>query len=191
MPTYVRAYVPGGTFFFTLVTYRRQPLLEQPAARRALHDATQSVRTVRPFHTDAIVLLPDHLHALWTLPPEDADFSTRWRLIKHLTTRQLMQHMTIDAEQSASRRKKQEQPIWQRRFWEHTVRDEEEFAALCDYIHYNPVKHGHARCPHAWPYSSFRRFVHARRYPLDWLCTCTGARPVEPVFAVADEIIGE
>ena len=191
MPIYIRAYVPGGTFFFTLVTYQRQPLLVQLLVRHLLRDAIRSVRTERPFHIDAFVLLPDHLHTLWTLPAGDADFSTRWRLIKHATTRQLMQHITVEIAQSASRCKKQEQPVWQRRFWEHAVRSEEEFSALCDYIHYNPVKHGYARCPHAWPYSSFRRFVHAQRYPLNWLCTCMGAPRVEPTFAIADDITGE
>ncbi len=94
-------------------------------------------------------------------------------------------------EQSVSRQKKHERPVWQRRFWEHTVRNEDEVAALCDYIHYNPVKHGYARCLHAWPYSSFHRFVHAKLYPQDWLCICKGGRRVEPDFGVDDDIVGE
>ncbi len=191
MPTYTRAYIPGGAFFFTLVTYRRQPILGQSVARTALRNAIEDVRAVRPFHIDALVLLPDHLHTIWTLPSEDADFSTHWRLIKYRTTRELAQLVTMDTLQSTSRQKKQERPVWQRRFWEHAVRDEDEFSALCDYIHYNPVKHGHARCPHAWPYSSFRRFVQARRYPLAWLCTCNGANPVEPAIDIGEDLIGE
>lgn len=94
-------------------------------------------------------------------------------------------------EQSVSRQKKHERPVWQRRFWEHTVRNEDELAALCDYIHYNPVKHGYARCPHSWPHSSFHRFVRAKLYPQDWLCVCAGVRRIEPDFGVDDDIVGE
>ncbi len=190
MPTYVRAHVPGGTFFFTLVTYQRLPILAHPLARRALRNAIRRVRTERPFHIDAIVLLPDHLHTLWTLPDGDADFSTRWRLIKHWTTQQLTLQM-VTLEQSASRQKKQERPIWQRRFWEHTVRNEDEFAALCDYIHYNQVKHGYVSCPHGWPYSSFWRSIKAGHYSWDWQCTCTGDESVKPLRDLTDDIVGE
>lgn len=191
MPSYIRAYVPGGTFFFTLVTYRRGPLLAQAAARQALRQAIRQVRSGRPFTIDAVAVMPDHLHMLWTLPPGDADFSTRWRLIKHLTTRELGRSgPDPSAEQSPSRQKKHERPVWQRRFWEHAVRGEDEFARLCDYIHYNPVKHGYARCPHAWSQSSFHRFVRARRYPSDWLCVCRGGRHREPYFGV-DDLVGE
>ena len=93
--------------------------------------------------------------------------------------------------QSLSRQKKYERPVWQRRFWEHVVRDESEFVRLCDYIHYNPVKHGYARCPHAWSYSSFHRFVQANLYSLDWLCVCKGARHKAPDFGLDDDIVGE
>ncbi len=202
MPTYIRAYIPGGTFFFTPVTYRRHPLFRQPAARRALREAIQHVRADRPFTIHAFALMPDHLHMVWTLPPGDADFSTRWRLIKHFTTRHLGRVGLLgsrrvghdppyNAEQSPSRQKKHERPVWQRRFWEHVVRDEGEFPRLCDYIHYNPVKHGYARCPHAWPYSSFRRFVHAKLYPADWCCMCKGPLPSKPDFSDIDDISGE
>ncbi|MBI3246287.1 MAG: transposase [Deltaproteobacteria bacterium] len=194
MPTYIRAYVLGGTFFFTPVTYQRYPLFRHSIARRALREAIQYVCAGRPFTIHAFVLMPDHLHMVWTLPPGDADFSTRWRLIKHFTTRHLSRvglAPSYTVKQSPSRLKKHERPIWQRRFWEHVVRDEKEFATLCDYIHYNPVKHGYARCPHAWSYSSFHRFVQTKLYPQDWLCVCKGIRHRTPGFGLGDDIVGE
>ena len=137
--------------------------------------------------------MPDHLHMLWTLPPGDTDFSTRVRLIKHFTTRATRRvgQDPPDIKQSASRQKKGERPVWQRRFWEHVVRDEDEFARLCDYVHYNPIKHGYSRCPHTWPYSSFHRFVRAQLYPPDWLCSCRGAHHRAPDFGIAEDIMGE
>ena len=191
MPNYTRSFTPGGTFFFTLVTYRRQPFLDQAMVRHALREAIQTVRLRRPFIIDASVLLPDHLHMIWTLPPGDTDFSTRWRLIKEKTTRQLTLHGLKNLPAAASRQKKKERTIWQRRFWEHTVRDEDELSAFCDYIHYNPVKHGQAQCPHAWPYSSFHRFVEGKLYSSDWLCCCR--EPVRKVmsFDMIREVVGE
>ncbi len=189
MPTYMRAFVPGGTFFFTVVTHQRKPILTEPRVRRALRQSLKRTRDERPFRIDAIVLLPDHLHTLWTLPDDDADFSTRWRLIKYGVSRGV--GANVDVQPSESRRSKGEQGVWQRRFWEHMVRDEAEFNALCDYIHFNPVKHGHAPCAHAWPYSSFHRFVRERRYTMEWRCSCRGMQFVEPVEDVSDEIVGE
>jgi putative transposase len=122
------------------------------------------VRARHPFTLDAIVVLPDHLHAIWTLPPGDADYAMRWRLIKAVFSRGIEAGERI----SASRQRKGERGVWQRRYWEHTLRDERDFERHCDYIHFNPVKHGCARAAGEWPHSSFRRFVKLGIYPTDW-----------------------
>jgi putative transposase len=163
MPHYIRAYVPGGSYFFTvaLLERRRRLLTEHIDALRA---AFASVRRERPFHIDAIVVLPDHLHCLWTLPPDDVDYSTRWRLLKALFARTLSPGERL----SERRQQKGERGVWQRRFWEHVIRDQRDFNTHCDYLHYNPVKHGHVTRVADWPYSSFHRFVENGTYPLDW-----------------------
>jgi len=191
MPAYTRAFVPGGTFYFTVVTHRRRAFLTRPDARACLRAALLRVLERRPFRIEAIVLLPDHLHTIWTLPEGDSDYSTRWRLIKYYSTRRLLQTLHSEASQSSSRRDKGERGIWQRRFWERTVRDEQEYQALCDYIHYNPVRHGLASCPHAWPYSSFQRFVRQRVYRVDWQCGCRGSRQARCAPDIAEAITGE
>ena len=191
MPEYRRAFQPGGTFFFTLVTNFRRKILTTLLARVALREALDRVRIRRPFEIEAIVLLPDHLHCIWTLPENDADFSTRWRLIKTRFTRLFLQRRGSESGRSESRRRHGEQGVWQRRYWEHTVRDEREYERLCDYIHYNPVKHGYVACPHAWAYSSFQRFVDAHRYNADWLCLCGRASVELPDFATVEEVTGE
>ena len=139
MPQYTRAYIPGGTFFFTVALHdRRRSLLTEHVDE--LRAAFQAVRPKWPFRVEAIVVLPDHLHCIWTLPPGDADFSTRWFLIKRQFLRGIPRGESLSPRQLV----KGERGIWQRRFWEHMIRDEEDFAAHVDYIHYNPVKHGHA-----------------------------------------------
>ena len=163
---YRRAIAPGGTFFFTLVTDRRRPILASDAAMDVLRNAFRSVRQSRPVEIDAIVVLPDHLHCIWTLPPEDADFPTRWRLIKTRFTNDCP--VSLRQTPDTARLRKGEQAIWQHRYWEHQIRDETDFARHVDYIHYNPVKHGLVRSPREWPHSSFGRYVKAGLYPLDW-----------------------
>lgn len=170
MVTYRRVRVVGGTYFFTVVTHERRPWLCDPKAREALRNAVDAVRSRRPFEVDAWVLLPDHMHCLWSLPEGDHDFSTRWRLIKAMTTKTL----GVEGPVSESREKRKEGGLWQRRYWEHAIRDDEDFERHCDYIHYNPVRHGLARAPGDWPFSTFRRFVKRGLYPGDW-----GAGPVE------------
>lgn len=170
MPRYVRALIPGGSFFFTVALLERQRtlLVDHIDDLRA---AFRQVRAERPFHIDAIVILPDHLHCIWQLPPDDADFSTRWRRIKSVFSR------SIDPGERLSerRRAKGERGIWQRRFWEHSLRDERDFAAHIDYIHFNPVKHGHVTRVIDWPHSSFHRYVKAGVYPEDWAGTADAA----------------
>ena len=163
MTSYRRNFIPGASYFFTVnLNDRRSRLLVDHVA--PLRAAFRAVRARHPFMIDAVVVLPDHLHAIWTLPPGDADFATRWRLIKSGFSRSLAPHEP----RSASRVAKGERSIWQRRYWEHTLRDELDFERHCDYIHFNPVKHGHAGAVRDWPYSSFPRFVKLGVYPIDW-----------------------
>ncbi len=112
------------------------------------------------------MILPDHLHCIWTLPPDDANFSMRWRLIKTEFSRRCPEQYKLS--QPQSRVHKREQAIWQRRFWEHQIRDEQDFAQHVDYIHYNPVRHGLVDAPSSWPYSSFHWYVRDGCYPTDW-----------------------
>ena len=121
------------------------------------------IKNKRPFTIEAIVVLPDHLHAIWRLLDGDADFSTRWRTIKHDFSIALQ-----DGVVSPSQQRKGEKGIWQRRFWEHAIRNETDWCRHIDYIHFNPVKHGYVTSPSTWPYSSFLRAVEKGWYPPDW-----------------------
>ncbi len=158
MSNYRRAQIAGGCFFFTVVTHGRRPMLADADIVARLREAFRRTREKYPFRIDAIVVLPDHVHAIWWLPEGDADFSLRWRLIKHFVA------VGIGGEPN----QRGEKPAWQRRFWEHALRDETDWRNHVDYIHYNPVKHGHARRPGDWPHGSFRRAVDAGWYPPGW-----------------------
>jgi putative transposase len=163
MVTYRRNFVPGAGYFFTVnLANRRLGLLVENIG--LLRAAFRSVREQHPFTIEAAVALPDHLHVIWTLPDRDADFALRWRLIKSAFSHGLARSEAI----SASRSAKGERGIWQRRYWEHTPRDQDDFSRHLDYIHFNPVKHGHATRARDWPYSSFRRWVKLGAYPRDW-----------------------
>jgi putative transposase len=168
VPEYRRWYVPGGTYFFTVVTHQRRPILTSPLARDCLKRAIEVVRATRPVEVPAIVLLPDHLHTIWSLPPGDADYSLRWKQIKELFTREFLDAGGLEGTVSASRGARKERGVWQRRFWEHLVRDEGDLKGCLDYIHWNPVKHGVAASPAEYPWSSFHRWVEAGDYPIDW-----------------------
>ena len=182
MPDYRRVFLPGGTFFFTVVTEQRARILCDPAAARCLRDAFTSTAVRWPFEIRAIVLLPDHLHTIWTLPDRDHDFSRRWAYLKKTFTQSWLNEGGSEQPISASRRKNRRRGVWQRRFWEHTVRDETDFQRHCDYIHHNPVKHGLATCPHAWAHSSFNRCVREGYYEADWHCLCNGQASPAPRF---------
>jgi putative transposase len=164
MRTYVRAAMPGGVYFFTvnLAERRRNSLLIDRIA--CLRAAFAITARERPFAMPAIVVLPDHLHCLWQLPADDDDFSTRWRLIKSRFSRALPR----TERRSRSRLVKSERGIWQRRYWEHLIRDDEDYRRHIEYIHYNPVKHGYVTEPRLWPYSSFGRWVSRGEYSDDW-----------------------
>ncbi|MFL7793424.1 MAG: transposase [Anaerolineae bacterium] len=163
---YRRAQTEGGTYFFTLVTHHRRRFLCKPENVTYLREAFRYVMVRHPFKIDAFVLLPDHLHCIWTLPEGDCDFSTRWRLIKSAFTRACGE--VHRGAISASRRQKGEQAVWQRRFWEHQIRDERDLIQHVEYIHYNPVKHSLAKAPKDWEYSSFHRYVREGFYDKEW-----------------------
>jgi putative transposase len=167
MPNYRRANIAGGTYFFTVNTLRRIPVLTEEPVREALREAIQQTQQTAPFTIDAWVLLPDHLHCIWTLPQGDADFSMRWSAIKRYVSRQCGEKFGID-NLSASRTRRNESGLWQRRFWEHQIRDDADFARHADYIHWNPVKHGLVALAIEWPYSTFHRFVRKGVYLTDW-----------------------
>jgi putative transposase len=168
MPNYRRNYVPGGTYFFTVVTHRRRPILTSSLARKCLREAIRTVREERPFELIAIILLPDHLHAVWTLPREDDDYSTRWSHLKAEFTRSYLSSGGTEADRSDSRVHQGERGIWQRRFWEHTCEDEADLKRLVDYIHWNPRKHNLVQRIKDYRWSSFHRFVRLGEYDEEW-----------------------
>ena len=174
MSRYRRAITAGGTFFFTVVAYRRQPILCDEAIRTALREAVLSVRRSKPFAIDAWVLLPDHLHCVWTLPADDDDFSGRWSLIKSAVSRAAGAQYRRAEWQNASKLKHREATIWQRRFWEHCIREENDLQRHVDYLHFNPVKHGLVSRVSDWPHSTFHRFVAEGKYPIDWAGSTDG-----------------
>jgi putative transposase len=166
MPYYRR--ISGTTFFFSVVAYRRRAMFCDEAFRQALNAAIRYVRARHPFCIDAWVLLPDHMHAIWTLPDGDHDFSSRWATIKHLVSRSCGGDYHQPETQTTSARNRRESTIWQRRFWEHRIRDERDMEMHMDYVHFNPVRHGYAQSAAEWEYSTFHRHVKAGLYPLDW-----------------------
>ena len=134
----------------------------------ALRDAIKKVRERHPFYIDAWVLLPDHLHTIWSLPEGDSDFSLRWNLIKRDVTRSCAKHLERSEWLSESKAKHRESTLWQRRFWEHQIRNDRDYESHMDYLHYNPVKRGYVNRVGDWPYSSFHRYVRRGVYSDDW-----------------------
>jgi len=168
VPNYRRWYVPGGTYFFTPVVYQRRQLFREELARATLRSALEGVKARWRFEIVAAVLLPDHLHMIWTLPRGDADFSTRWKRVKADFTRMYLKAGGTEGVVTASRRKHGERGIWQRRFWEHVVEDAEELKRCVDYVHWNPVKHGYVSDVRDWPWSTFHRFLARGEYEPGW-----------------------
>jgi putative transposase len=162
MVRYRRNYVPGGTFFFTLTLddRRSSALVDHVELLRA---AFRKTRCERPFEVDAVVILPDHLHVVMTLPPGDSDFSDRWRRIKSSFTRSV-----VAAGAPISRDRRGEYSLWQKRFWEHTIRDDRDFQRCVDYIHFNPVKHRLVSSPSEWLFSSLHRYIRTGVLARDW-----------------------
>jgi len=170
MPEYRRARVPGGTYFFTVVTYDRRPLLCRDEVRTALRDSLRSTQLSHPFSIDAWVLLPDHLHCIWSLPPGDSDFPLRWAMVKRGVTRRCPRFSSRGSRElrSPSRQRRHESTLWQRRYWEHLIRNADDFERHLDYVHWNPVKHGYVSRVVEWEFSTFHRYVKAGVYPADW-----------------------
>jgi putative transposase len=186
MPEYRRALVPGGTFFFTVVTANRAPLFTSNDNQTLLHRAIARCGAQYRFELVAMVLLPDHLHAIWTLPETDSDFSIRWRAIKTFFTRDYLSQGHLEQPLSDSQSIRGHRGVWQRRFWEHLVTDEVDLQRHLDYIHYNPVKHGLVSCPHLYEASSFHRFVQCGSYERGWMCSCHNRqKPLEMKWAEA------
>jgi len=168
MSNYRRSRIEGGIFFFTIVTYERQAFHTTPASRRILRNAIREQRERRPFRILAIVLLPDHIHTVWQLPHSDSDYSTRIKQIKSSFTRSFQSKNFTGKTRLKSRIKRQEQTVWQRRFYEHTCRDDKDLKRCIDYIHVNPLKHGLVERVKDWPWSSFHRYVKLGEYPINW-----------------------
>jgi len=177
MPNYRRVYIPGGTFFFTVVTENRAPFLCEDRARDILRSSIETCRHKWPMTIDAIVLLPDHLHTIWTLSTDDSDYSRRWAWIKKEFTKAWLAGHGKEQSRSDSRLRNRRRGVWQRRFWEHAIRNDDDLIDHVEYIHYNPIKHGLVKCPHNWPYSSFHRYVAQGVYPQDWGCACKSDEP--------------
>jgi len=163
MSFYRRSFIPGATYFFTvtLADRRSQLLLDQIDRLRTVYG---NVHQIYPFETVAICILPEHLHAIWTMPPDDADYSKRWNLIKGNFSRGLPASST----RTASKIRQREKGIWQRRFWEHQIRDEQDLQRHVDYVHFNPVKHGLVKQVAGWKYSSFHQWVARGILNADW-----------------------
>ncbi|MFC4932579.1 REP-associated tyrosine transposase [Massilia sp. GCM10023247] len=167
MPRYRRQFT-GSTYFFTAVSYRRRPIFCLPILRAALHQAVHSVRLTRPFVVDAWVLLPDHMHCIWTLPAGDQDYPTRWSEIKRDVASACRSTLHDPALLTNVGRHRKESTIWQRRLLEHRIRDERDMERYVDYIHFNPLKHGLVRRVGDWPFSTFHRYVRDGVCPGDW-----------------------
>lgn len=157
----------GSLYFFTVVTHKRQPILCLQDSIRALKEIISEVQRERPFEIKAWTILPDHLHMIWELPFGDSDYSTKWSLIKKGFTKKTRGCLKT-LEPGISRLKRREAAVWQRRFWEHQIRDEADLCNHEDYIHYNPVKHGLVCSPRDWAFSSFKKYVDEGLYSADW-----------------------
>jgi putative transposase len=158
MSNYHRIFIPGGIYFFTVVTHQRQPLLSKEIALNRLKAAFRYTINKHPFKIKALVILPDHLHCIWQLPENDTNFSGRWKMIKHF--------FSIGFKTKTNQRG--EKNIWQRRFWEHVIRDVDDLNRCMDYIHYNPVKHGYVNSPCDWKQSTFLHHVQHGHYDRNW-----------------------
>lgn len=166
MPDYRRVWVQGGSYFFTVnLLERRLDTLVRHID--LLREAVRMTRRERPFHIDAWVVLPDHMHCVWTLPPGDDDFFNRWKVIKI----RFVQQLPRTERRSSVRIAKGELGVWQRRFWEHLIRDERDYTRHVDYVHWNPVKHGYVSQVIDWPHSTFHRYVKNGVYPENWAGT--------------------
>ena len=190
MADYRRWRVAGGTYFFTVVTHSRARLFSDRIAQEILGAKIRACQQEWPFTIDALVLLPEHLHAIWTLPPGDDKYPMRWGWIKKEFTKDWLARGGVEQEVSTSRQARGDHGIWQPRYWEHTIEDERDFELHFDYIHYNPVKHGHVPSPKDWPHSSFHRWVAAGVYDTNWGCSRNGPLQFDDLEETAIEMEG-
>ncbi len=168
MPNYKRNFVKGGSYFFTVVTQNRNKLFCSEITRKHLRNAINTCQERWPFEGVAWVLLDDHLHTVWTLPEGDDNYSRRWSFIKRKFTEAYLAENSHDEFRSTSKQNKRERGVWQRRFWEHTLRDKTDFQRHIDYIHYNPVKHGFVNHAKDYPFSTFHQYVRDGVYDENW-----------------------
>ncbi|WP_428357793.1 REP-associated tyrosine transposase [Methyloprofundus sp.] len=168
MSDYRRNYVQGGAYFFTVVTEKRINILNNDKARECLRSAFQHCMKEYPFKIDAMVMLPNHIHAIWTLPDDDFDYSKRWGIIKKQFTQLWLAQGGFEIGISKSKQRYRRRGVWQRRFWEHTLRNQDDYNRHFDYLHYNPIKHGVVRHLSDYPYSSFHRCVEQGIYQENW-----------------------
>ena len=170
MPNFRRNRVPGGTYFFTVnLLDRKSNLLVEKID--LLREVVKAVHKNKPFHIDAWVVLPNHLHCIWTLPPGDVDYPSRWKSIKTMFSKQIPAGEAVSETQA----RLNERGIWQRRYWEHTIRNERDYEIHMDYCHINPMKHGLVTAVRDWPFSTFHRYVREGIYPADWGGVAAGA----------------
>jgi putative transposase len=162
---YRRIFVKGGTYFFTLVTYQRVNLFSDPENIVLYNQALEYVQRRHPFTSIAQIILPEHIHAIWELPEDDSNYPLRWYLIKSHFSRNFNK---LTNQSSTFRPSKSERTIWQRRYWEHTIRDDNDLDNHIDYIHFNPVHHGLVKMPADWEFSTFKHFMQEGRYDPDW-----------------------
>ena len=181
MPRYRRPSVAGATYFLTIVTHGRHPLFLDAKARKLLGEAIRRTRADRPFAVVAAVVLPDHVHLLMELPIGDADVSPRVAAIKARFTRAWLAGGGMDLGQSEGRHRQRRRGVWQQRFHDHRIRDDDDLQRHLDYAMYNPVHHGVVACPHAWLHSSFHRLVKDGVYDAAWSCGCGRAEVKPPV----------
>jgi REP-associated tyrosine transposase len=168
MPDYRRWFVPGGTYFFTVVTRNRYQFFRDAGARRLIGNAFREVQSEHPFELFATVLLWDHIHCLWILPPGDCDYPTRWKKIKNKFTTSWLASGGHEEPVTPSQHSRGLRGIWQRRYHEHVIRDVDDLENHFDYIHFNPVKHGYVTHPANWKWSSFHRYLASGHYPAEW-----------------------
>ena len=188
MPNFRRFYVEGGTYFFTLVTDQRARFLSLPLARGLLSGVFREARARWPFEIPGLVLLPDHIHAMWTLPEGDDAYPRRWGWIKKEFTKRWLANGGEEQPISAGRTRDGRRGVWQPKFWEHTIRDETDFDHHMNYIHFNPVKHGYVPRPVDWEWSSFHRWVRAGVYDPLWGSGDVEQHPELKFDSIADSV---
>ena len=191
MPEYRRPKISGGVVFLTIVAYQRRLHFQSDENVNRLRAAVAAVKIEMPFEITAAVILPEHMHFIWTFPDGDDRLSARVGRMKILFTQSLRGTGMLPDDVAMSRLKHRESDVWQRRFIDHYIRDDEDFERHLNYVHYNLVKHGLVTCPHLWPHSSFHRWIERNVYSRDWCCSCGGRSVEAPDFGDIAKLIGE